>query len=351
MNPTKLNQPWIPFSKIESLIQLEPALVLVALSLIGWIVYKLFLREAGFDRQKNLRLLFLNLLAHLGVFAVLYASYAIVHTDVMAGEMANRFASYLGLATLISGAIVFVKISRILLFEYLFLGHMKEGVPVLIVNLFTLLLSVGVVGWFATELFGIRLTPLLATSAIFSLVLGLALQDTLGNLFAGVALQLDKPYEIGDWIEVMQGGQKWIGRVQEITWRATMLEGLFDELLIIPNRAMSSAEIANFSAKNLPIWRSQTFRMPYSADIASAKKVLLDAVLTADGVRKNPEPLVLITEATESWLLFRCSYSIDDYGQQWRVATNVFSSVVDRLKASGHSVAAQRIQIVKEGNV
>ena len=50
------------------------------------------------------------------------------------------------------------------MFEYLFLGHMREGVPLLIVNLVALLLSVGIAGWFATEIFGIRLGPVLATS-------------------------------------------------------------------------------------------------------------------------------------------------------------------------------------------
>jgi len=144
-------------------------------------------------------------------------AYAVAQKSVDLGNTQERIAAYLGLATLIAGAIVFVKVCRILLFEYLFIGHMKEGVPLLIVNLFTLVISIGIVGWFATELFGVKLGPLLATSAVFSLILGLALQDTLGNLFAGVALQLDKPYEIGDWIEVNNGGATWVGQVEEIS--------------------------------------------------------------------------------------------------------------------------------------
>jgi len=348
MNP-RLNQPWIPADRIEGIVQLEPALVIVGLSFIAWLIYRLFLREASADRHRNLKTLFVNLVAHLGVFGGLYAVYAIAHKGVAPGETADRVASYFGLATLISGSIVFVKASRILLFEYLFLGHMKAGVPVLIVNLFTLVLSMAIVGWYATDIFGFKLTPLLATSAIFSLVLGLALQDTLGNLFAGVALQLDKPYEIGDWIEITQGGQKRVGQVQEITWRATVLVGLFDELIIVPNRSMSAAEIANFSATQLPIWRSQTIRIPYSADIARVKKTLLEGLKRAEGVRKSPEPVVTISEASESWLLFRCSYCIDDYGAQWRVGTNALASIVETLQTSGLGVAANRIQIVKEG--
>jgi len=197
---------WIPFSRIESLIQLEPAFVLLGLVVAAWLVYKIFLRAVSQERHRNLRSHFLNLLAHFAIFAFLFASYQFVHRTIDLGQRSERDASYLGLATLIAGAVVFVKVSSILLNEYTFLGHVKEGVPILIVNLFSLLLSIGIAGWFATEIFGIRLAPVLATSAVYSLILGLALQDTLGNLFAGVALQLDKPYEIGDWIEVTQGG-------------------------------------------------------------------------------------------------------------------------------------------------
>jgi small-conductance mechanosensitive channel len=347
VNP-KLAQPWIPLARIEPMIQLEPAMMLIGLTLAPWLVYRVFLRGVSPERHRNLRRYFLNLLAHLGVFVVLLSGYAIAQRTIEAGAPNERMASYLGVATLVAGAIVFVKVSRILLNEYLFLGHMKEGVPILIVNLFSLLLSVAIAGWFATEIFGIKLAPVLATSAVFSLVLGLALQDTIGNLFAGVALQLDKPYEIGDWIEVNQGGIVWTGQVEEITWRATTLIGLCDELLILPNRAMSNAEISNFSARGAPIWRSQAFRMPYTIDIAHTKALLEEALANVDGVRKVPSPVVWIRETTESWLLFRCSYTIDDYAAQWRVGSAVIAAVVETLKAAGLSSAAQRVEIVSD---
>ncbi|MBS1963764.1 MAG: mechanosensitive ion channel family protein [Bdellovibrionales bacterium] len=347
MNPK--NPPLIPLARIESLLSPEPVFVLAGLALVAWLIYKIFLRAASAERHRNLKRHFLNMLAHLTVFGVLYLGYSV---SLRAADLGNGpsdvLTSYLGLATLVSGAIVFVKISRIILFEYLFLGHMREGVPLLIVNLFALLLSVGIAGWFATEIFGIKLGPVLATSAVFSLILGLALQDTLGNLFAGVALQLDKPYEIGDWIEVSQGGQTWVGQVEEISWRATTLIGLFDEFLILPNRLMSGSEISNFTARGAPIWRSQAFRIPYAADLNTTKEIIARAVAQVDGVRTNPSPIVWIRETTESWLVFRCSYTIDDYSHQFRVGSNVITAVVEALKQSGFAAAANRIQLVAE---
>lgn len=343
---SKIKQPWFPLQRIEELAQLEPALIVVGLALISWVIYKIFLREASKERHRNLQKLFLNMGAHLAVFIVLFVAYYFSQQLLESGEGNDRVTSYFGLATLVAGAIVFVKTSRILLFEYLFLGHMKEGVPVLLVNLLTLILSIGIVAWFATDVFSFRLAPLLATSAFFSVVLGLALQDTLGNLFAGVALQFDKPYEIGDWIEVQSAGQKWVGQVHEITWRATTLTGLFDEALIIPNRVVSQAEVSNFSSTGLPIWRSQNFKIPYGPDIQQVKEILLQALKKVNGIRQNPEPIVLIPESSESWLLFRCSYCIDDYGNQWKIGTEVITSVINALHGAGQSVAAARLQVI-----
>lgn len=351
MNP-KANPPLIPLARIESLLSLEPALVLAGLALSAWLIYKIFLRAASAERHRNLKRHFLNMLAHLVVFGALFTTYSIALRAEDFGQTPNDvLASYLGLAAMVSGSIVFVKVSRIFMFEYLFLGHMREGVPLLIVNLFALLLSVGIAGWFATEIFGVRLGPVLATSAVFSLILGLALQDTLGNLFAGVALQLDKPYEIGDWIEVSQGSQTWVGQVEEISWRATTMIGLFDELLVLPNRLMGTAEISNFSARGTPIWRSQAFRIPYAADLGTTKEIIARAVAKVDGVRTSPAPIIWIRETTESWLVFRCSYTIDDYSDQFRVGSNVITAVVEALKEAGLATAANRIELVADHGV
>ena len=89
------------------------------------------------------------------------------------------------------------------------------------------------------------------------------MQDTLGNLFAGVALQFDKPYEIGDWIEIHNSGQKWVGQIYEITWRATLLIGFVEEFITVPNRVMGQSEISNFrrSTTLLFVLRFLNFRL------------------------------------------------------------------------------------------
>ncbi|MDP2342226.1 MAG: mechanosensitive ion channel [Deltaproteobacteria bacterium] len=89
---------------------------------------------------------------------------------------------------------------------------------------------------------GVNVAPLLATSTVITVVMGLALQDTLGNLFAGLALSLDKPFKEGEWI-LVDGVE---GRVEHMGWRATHLRTFTWDAVVIPNSVMGRARLQNF---------------------------------------------------------------------------------------------------------
>ena len=340
------SQPWVQLERIEAFIQLEPTIVTLALVLGAWSISKLFLKNLPEDRQRTLQGQFKNLGIHLMFGTISFAAYYGLNRfpDTLLME---RMVTYIGLATILSGATIFVKAWRILVFEYLSLSHLRVSFPVLLLNLFTLLLSIALTAWIGAEIFNVRLTPLLATSAIFSLVLGLALQDTLGNLFAGVALQFDKPYEIGDWIEIQTGTQKWVGQVYDISWRATVLIGFGEEAITVPNRIMGQAQIANFATKYRPIMRYIIFRLPFDVEVVRAKELLIKAAVSVSEIRKTPSPIVLITDTTESWINFKLLYFIDNFGLQFRIADYIQSRVLEELGKGGINLA--RTQIVIEG--
>ncbi|OFZ19659.1 MAG: hypothetical protein A2X94_16505 [Bdellovibrionales bacterium GWB1_55_8] len=340
-------QSWIPLARVQEIAEIEPAILLLGLSLGAWAIYKLFLRNVSKERHARLNNLGKNLVFHLLGGLILFGIYqALITKTIFPHSGASpRIAAYVGFAAIASGTIIFVKVSRILLFEYLFLSHMRVGVPLLIVNLFTLVLSLVLSGWIATDVFGVRLTPLLATSAILSLVLGLALQDTLGNLFAGIALQFDKPFEIGDWVEIQHEGQKWIGEVREVSWRATVLLAFGEELVTIPNRIVGQAQVSNFAARERPFVRRQTFRLPYGSPVDAAKQAMVLSALATAGVRKEPLPLAMVSELAESWIEFRLIYFIDDYATQYIIADRVIQSVLAGLQRIGVSLASPRMHI------
>ena len=337
--PSKLAQPWIPADRIEALMGYEPALVIVTFAIASWVFYKLLLRDLSVERHFNLRKLFKNLISHLGLWILLFFTYLGLHSV----PEAERISTYIGLMSVIWGCTIFVKTARITAFEYLFFLNKHVGVPVLLVNLFSLLLSLLIGSWILTEIFSVKLVPLVATSAIFSLVLGLAAQDTLGNLFAGIALQFDKPFAIGDWVEIFGTGQKWVGQVHEISWRATVLLGLSEEEITIPNRVIAQSEISNFAYKGRPLIRIQFLKLPLGTDMLRVKKVLTDAALSVPLVLKIPSPLVLLSEVGESWLTVKLAYFIEDYGSQFRVTDQVLNAALSHLEEAKISTAGPRL--------
>lgn len=342
-----MGERFINTKNLYSLLDIEPFIILASLVLLAWVFYKLFLGEASEERHKNLKRHFKNLLRHTVVFATLFLTYLILKQSENHPELSvGRALPYVGLCSLFMGMVVFVKTSRLIILQYLFLGSMKHGVPVLVVNIVSLILSVILGIWCAAFIFDLQVTPLLATSAVFSIVLGLALQDTLGNLFAGISLQIDKSFEIGDWLEVTSGSQKVTGQVQEITWRATMLAGWSDELITLPNRFLASSQIANFSGDK-PIYRGQIFRLSYGVDVHTAKKALLEGIKQVGGIRSWPEPVVLIHETTDSWIAFKLSYCIDNYGAQYGIADQVVENGLRFLHAQNIQAAPQRLHLLE----
>ena len=342
----KLAQSWIPLEKIEIFVDLEPAIFILVLSAAAWVVSRILVSKIFPDRRRNLHAHLKNLGYHLLFGLSLFGTYSLLGYLSQRHGIVGRLLSYIGFITIIEGSMIFVKASRILVFEYLFFRYKKVAFPVLLVNLVTLLISITLVGWIGTEIFNIRVAPILATSAIFSLVLGLAMQDTLGNLFAGVALQFDKPYEIGDWIEISNGGQKWVGQIYEITWRATLLIGFVEEFITVPNRVMGQSEISNFSTKYHPIIRTQIFRLPFTSNVPRVKEILLTAVQNVVEIRKNPAPSVLVSETTEAWVAFKLLYFIDNYGEQFRIADRILTHTVTQLQLEGFELAGLPIREV-----
>jgi small-conductance mechanosensitive channel len=342
---SSLNEHFIHLQNLYALLDFEPFTLLCSLILLSWFFYKIFLRDVTQERHQKLKLHFSNLLRHFLILATLFATAVLLKSS--GEETLLRALPYVALFCLLWGMIVFVKTCGLIILQYLFLGSMKHGVPVLIVNIFSLILSIILALWCAAAIFYIQVGPLLATSAALSVILGLALQDTLGNLFAGISLQVDKAFEIGDWIEVTSGIQKCTGQVKEITWRATVLAGWnSDELITLPNRFLAGAQIANYSLARTPILRSALFRLPMMVDIRLAKQCLLESIKEVRTVRAWPEPVALITETTESWIVFKLYYYIDNFGSQTSIGDQVNDAAIRYLRANNIGLALNQICIV-----
>lgn len=342
----------IPVEKIQNFTAPEIHLFAVGIFVLCVLFYKLFLKKISEKRHKSLNKRFKVTLKYLlSSFLLSIALNFLIHPadgfDVIQSDP-HIIIGYLFVALLILMSITIVKVTQIIVYLYLFFANMSHGVPRLLANMFTFFITIILVNIIATNLFEVHLSALLATSAVFSLVLGLALQDTLGNLFSGISLQIESPFYIGDWIEVHSKNEKWLGQVQEMNWRATFLMSFSDELIMIPNKTIAQSEIVIVSQGNKTIRISHMFRFPFDVSTDLAKKAILEGIAEVKaGILTDPPVRILVTDLNESWIVMKVFYSLSDFSVRYRMGDQIISSILTSLKKNNIRLQSQKIEIVK----
>lgn len=150
---------------------------------------------------------------------------------------------------------------------------------------------------------------LLTTSAVGAVVIGFALQDTLGNFFAGLAIQVEKPFRVGHWISV--GGRD--GQVQEVTWRATKVRTKAGQFLILPNSFVSKEPILNYSEPTIPTRLEVDIGASYLTPPNEVKAAVQRAMANAPLVMRSPEPQVILLDFGASAITYRAQFWIEDF--------------------------------------
>jgi small-conductance mechanosensitive channel len=151
---------------------------------------------------------------------------------------------------------------------------------------------------------------LVTTSAVSAVVLGFALQDTLGNAFAGLAIQSEKPFHVGQWIRV--GDHE--GRVAEVTWRATKMRTKAGNFVILPNNVVAKEPIINYSEPAAPFRLEVEVGASYLVPPNKVKAALMEAARRSSRVMASPPPEVLLVAFDASAITYRVRFWIDDYG-------------------------------------
>jgi small-conductance mechanosensitive channel/CRP-like cAMP-binding protein len=185
--------------------------------------------------------------------------------------------------------------------------------PTLIRNIFTIVAFTILFLIAFTFLFpDVNLGALFTTSAIFGVILGLALQDTLGNFFAGISLQADRPFQVGDVITV--GAQRHTGVVEEISWRAIKIRTFTNHVVLIANSNAAREPIEVCPRDNLNA-RLVFFNALYTDSPAKTIHVVREAVREADNVSEKVAPIVRIRNLGDNGVDYEVKYWLEDYAK------------------------------------
>ena len=175
------------------------------------------------------------------------------------------------------------------------------------------------------------LTGLVATSAVLSVVIGLALQDTLGNLFSGLSLQLERPFQVGDFVRVGEHA----GVVSQIGWRASRIENFRRETITLPNSLLGKQPIKNYSRGSEPIGQDHFLSLSHEAAPNVVKAVLMDVVRGNPLVLEEPPPSIRTYAYEETGIKYMIRYFVADYLTADAVMEDVYSRLWYRLRREG----------------
>ena len=200
-----------------------------------------------------------------------------------------------------------------IIFDLIFRLRRGYEAPTLVRNIFSMvaftILFIVIFSRIYTE---VNLGALFTTSAIFGVILGLALQDTLGNFFAGISLHADRPFQVGDVIVV--GQQKHTGVVEGITWRAIKIRTFQNHIVLVANSNASKEAIEVCPRDNLNA-RLVFFSTLYTDSPAKTIHVAREAVRDADNVSPKITPIVRIRNLGDSSIEWEIKYWLEDYAK------------------------------------
>ena len=234
------------------------------------------------------------------------------------------------------GLITILRLLALLLFDVHLLGQRGVRLPPLLPAVAMALV------YLVTALVTLKLRfpafdigPLLATSAVTSLVLGLALQPILANFFAGLVISLERPFRINDWIRV---GDQQEGRVVAITWRTTHLRTRDNDNIVIPNAKLAEDRVHNFYYPH-PL-HLERIRVPvhYKEPPYRVRRVLTDCAAGVPGTLDKPSPDVYVIAFEDSAVIYELRVWIDDVANAPRIASDLRARAWEELRRAGMTI-------------
>lgn len=255
---------------------------------------------------------------------------------VLRGTTSSAAYGVLAALELGIGAYILIEVLETLLLDY-WIGE-RKGVqpPAVIRHLVLMLLYTVAILFILGNVAGVNVMPLLATSTVVTVVLGLALQDTLGNLFAGLSLHVERPFSIGDWIAV-DGVE---GQVVEMAWRATRIRTLTRDVVAIPNAAISKARVQNFDLPTSLTGRNLEVLVPLTASPAQVERAVRAAAAAVPRVLQDPAPKAWLRGATPLCQRYVVRIWIDGFAQKDDIESDFYKALWSALRTEGAALMA-----------
>ena len=249
----------------------------------------------------------------------------------------------LALLTWAAGAFMIVRALDVLLWHGLLVWRGRRPPPRLLIDGTAALIWVVTGFLVAGQVLELPVAGIITTSGVAVAILGFALRDVLTSLFAGIALNLERPFQIGDWIELEEGLPGVVVEIGWLTTRASTRDGMG---IVIPNAQLAARPFRNYSAPG-DLWRD-TIAVPidYEAAPERVERVLLAAAAELPETGPPlPPPDVQIQDFTSRGVLWQLRYWVPDYGAVPNTRYRVQRAVLRHLHQAGLALAYAKLDL------
>ncbi|MBK8096011.1 MAG: mechanosensitive ion channel [Planctomycetes bacterium] len=213
-------------------------------------------------------------------------------------------------------------------------GQYTTRLPKLLLDILRLILVLVGACFVIAGVWDKDLGSLLTAVGISSIVLGLALQNTLDNVMAGIAVLFERPFEVGDWIKV----GNIIGVVMEMNWRSLRVRTRERDMVIVPNSVIGKETLINFSRPTRLHGESHVIGFSYDDPPNKVKRVLTQVALSTRGVLANPAPQVRTTNYAAYSIEYQVRFFIEDYERVREINDEFMTQVWYAAKRNGLAI-------------
>ncbi len=260
----------------------------------------------------------------LGFFYKLFCLSIAAYLPVEVLEMPFKFARELGAVTALLGSIFGIALIKRYLWEIYFHERKQTKIPKLLTDVVALLIfTVTLVAILEVEYNVALLKGFLTGSGIVVVILGFALQDLLGNIFAGFAIHFGKPFDVGDWL-ILENRH---AEVMEVNWRSTRLRTTDDVYLDIPNREIARQTLVNVNYATKTHAMRFSVNADYNAPPNRVKDALLHATANAAGVLPLPKPVIFLKNFGDHSIEYEIKFWLDNHARLNDISDTIRSNV------------------------
>lgn len=184
---------------------------------------------------------------------------------------------------------------------------------------------------------------LMATSGLVTLIIGLAIRDMIADFFSGLAINFERPYSIGDWIELEPG---LVAKVTELNWRSTRLVTLSERTVVVPNNNFAARQFVNYSLPKRSYRESLDIVLNYTSDPHRVENILQSAVHATEGLVEGGNHNVRIMKFSERGVVYQIRFWINDMEALVGVRHKLAANVLSYLNQAGINIPYQQQEIL-----